>query len=129
MILIVGSNPSQSQPDPLIPFKGTKSEKTLMIWLQRLEISSYKLVNVLDVVTPKNRPLRVSEWNLERLRTMSSKASRIIALGTTASKALSRIEASHIRIGHPSGLNREYNKPEDVDKMIYKCYKYIHECK
>jgi uracil-DNA glycosylase len=125
MILLVGSNPSRLNSDPKVPFKGSKSESTLNSWLKRLKIDSYEVVNVSDVVL-NGRPLKVSEWNLKRLRAYCNKASKIIVLGRTAQKAVERVTSKKFAyLAHPSPLNRQINDKEVVDNLLKMCYKYI----
>jgi uracil-DNA glycosylase len=127
VILIVGSNPSRLNIDPNKPFVGSKSEHNLNKWLRRLEIASYEAINVSDIVC-NGRPLRVSEWNLERLRAHCKKASKIIALGRSAEKAVKRVTDKPIfYLPHPSPANYALNNNEYIDYMIESCYSYIWE--
>lgn len=125
MILIIGSNPSRLNTDPLVPFKGSRSEPIFRTWLEQLKLDEYEVINVSDIVCHGRAP-RVSEWNLERLRGYCNRASKIIALGRTAEKAAQRVTNKEIYyLPHPSPANYALNNKIYIDNMLQNCYAYI----
>lgn len=125
-ILVVGSNPSKSQRSRK-PFHGAKCEATLRRWLERIGSHDYVLANVSNAVTPGNRALRVSEFDLDRLRklVLDLKPHHVIALGRTAERALANMELLCIPMPHPSGLNRKLNDRDYVEKMLVSVKEWI----
>ena len=126
MILIVGISPSKYNYNPLVPFQGAKCEPRLKSWLKRLKISNYEAVNVSDMVLPSGRSLKVSEYNLERLRHYCNRADKIIALGRVSEDAVRRVTDKPIfYMPHPSGGNFAINSTQYVDKMLQNCYSFL----
>lgn len=132
-ILIIGSNPSSKNIDPTIPFKGTKSQKILSIWMDALSVTDYVVLNVLDKVTENNRTLTRKEIREavislgERIKT--TEYDKIIALGNTASEALKLLKLTHYKLPHPSGRNRLLNSKKYVDNQLESCKVYLYENK
>lgn len=123
VILFVGSNPSNASTCDLAFHGSTQSSKILMEW--RSHLSAEKLhifINVLNKKTEDNRPLKKSEIkaNLEQLsdRLESIKPEYVVALGKTASDALTLLGRKHYAMPHPSGRNRKLNDPEYVKEKI-----------
>ena len=119
-ILVVGSNPSVKSPG-LTPFHPhTRSSKVLHQWFLGVHVKIV-YINVVDYVTPKNRPLTVREIR-ENLPNFTKKLDqykdrKIVALGKTAAKALSMTGRDFFEAPHPSGLNRKLNDQEYVKQM------------
>lgn len=89
-------------------------------------ISEPQFVNVSAKVTPNNRPLKKSEYELERLK-RDVRGRRVVALGSTASDALRRIGVDHFRLPHPSPRNRKLNDPSYVEELLNECRKFLEE--
>jgi uracil-DNA glycosylase len=126
-IAFVASNPSHLNSDPNVPFVGSKSEKIFDEWLDRLEVrdKEYIVVNVSNTVTPNNRPLRKSEWELEKLQSVVGSADRVVALGKTAGEALDELGITHFRMPHPSPLNRKLNDKRFIESRLHTCWVYL----
>lgn len=88
-----------------------------------VRIESIHYGNVSSIVTPRNRPLKMSEIKaaLPRLNKLVNEdvvPDKVIALGKTASKALTLLRIPHYAMPHPSGMNRLLNDPTYVAEKI-----------
>lgn len=111
-VLFVGSNPSLASPDNSAFHPNSKTRLTLDSWLKTVNCERY-YVNVADYKTPNNRALTSKEIRL-LLPSLETKISlhkdcKIVAVGSTAAKALKLIGADFLAIPHPSGRTRQYN--------------------
>ena len=99
----------------------TKSSQILMSWCKDL-VGVKMHINVLNKKTEGNRPLKNGEIkeNLERLaKDISSIApTKIVALGKTATAALTLLGVEFLEMPHPSGCNRLLNDKEFVQQKI-----------
>ena len=119
-IAFVGSNPSHLGPDS--PAKVVFRE-----WIKTFELEvGYSFFNVSNEVTPDNRPLKKSEYELERLRTDLRGIRKVVALGTTASDALDRLGINHFKLPHPSPKNRALNDRAEVESALIRCRQFLH---
>lgn len=118
-VAFVGSNPSHAGPD-------SPAIKTLRKWWDGLVITnSAAFFNVSNKVTPNNRPLKTSEYELGRLMVDLLGYERVVALGNTASNALERLGVPHFRLPHPSPRNRVLNDQLHVEAILAECKKFI----
>lgn len=130
-VLIVGSNPSTKNTDPNVPFKGTRSEQILNSWIEFLKISNYTVVNIFNQTTENNRPLTKREIKYavidfkERIRHIEY--DKVIALGNSASAALTLLKISHWKIAHPSPRNRLLNDKNKLQESLERCKIYLYE--
>ena len=115
-IVFVGDKPSKKNLDPAIPFVGTKSYKTLLEWIWRLnvDISRVTLLNKHQV-----------EWPQFSKLTSRDPHYVFIALGNEASKKLTSLNMEHFKLPHPSGLNRKINDKKYLDKVLKECKNYL----
>lgn len=119
LIAIVASNPSHLGPD-------SPAKKVLKKWLSDMGITgNYVFHNVSNAVTPNNRPLKRSEYELERLKWDLHQASKFVALGNTASDALSRLGKLHFKLPHPSPKNRKLNDKDGIQELLVQCKNYL----
>ena len=116
-LLIIGQNPSSKA--------GSTSLKNLYKWMDVLEVNNFSFTNVSTFCTPNNRPLKSSEYQLNRLSTEACGYEKIIALGKVASKALKKLNIDHFCLPHPSGLNRQLNNKEYITKVLFDCNNWI----
>lgn len=128
VVLLVGSNPSRAGLG--IPFVGTRSYKTLEKWVVRLPEANFYAANAVDEVTENNRPITVKQMrkNVAKLRSKvySIRPDLIVALGNSASKALLVAGVDdHLKVAHPSGLNRNLNDERYVDNLLFVIRKLI----
>ena len=127
-VIVVGSNPSQSSPDCSNFHIKTRSRIILERWFDGLGCQiSY--TNVSHHKTENNRPLTTKEIknNLLRLEHELKNFDKIVALGDTASKALSYINLPHFKMWHPSGRCRHWNDKEKANKKINDLKEYVKE--
>jgi uracil-DNA glycosylase len=121
VVLFVGSNPSRAGLG--VPFVGTRSYSTLVRWVEQIGSARFYAVNAVDEVTAGNSPITVKLMRKHSLSLRSKvfavKPDLVIALGNSASKALlvSGVD-DHLRVAHPSGLNRQLNDVMYVDSLI-----------
>ena len=117
MIYFIGDKPSKCNIDPKAAYIGTRSYKTLLDWIYRmnLSINSICLYNVDDFLrlTGDDKIISIHEHD------------QIVALGKEASIALNKAIIPHLRIPHPSGLNRKLNDPQFVNKFLKECKHYV----
>lgn len=130
-ILFVGSNPS-TVSETSVPFENTRSLTTIKEWAEILgNNNKYYLVNVSDSHTEGNRSLTLVEIRGSLLslkqKIFSVQPDKVVALGTTAQKALSMIEVDHFVLPHPSGLNRQLNNGKFVEHKLADCAEYIND--
>lgn len=128
VILFVGSNPSNASTTNIAFHAQTKSSKILTGWSK--DLPGIKVhINVLNEKTDNNRPLNNKEikLNLERLAIdiKCSGATKIVALGKTAAKALSMMGVPHYEMPHPSGRNRKLNDANYVAAKVKGLTDYI----
>jgi len=116
-VLFVGTNPSTKSPDNSAMHPSTKSRKTLNTWISDLDIDAY-FCNVLDRATENNKPLSKKQILVSCkdliVKIEKFKCSYVVALGEIASHALDHASIKHLKIPHPSGLNRKLNNKETV---------------
>jgi uracil-DNA glycosylase len=129
MVIFIGSNPSRQNDSTKLPFKGTQSGKRLEEWIEFLEVGTCGMANVSETITPKNRAIKVSEFELEKLEKALQGFEVVIALGNTASKALNKLEVKHFKLPHPSPRNRVLNNKEFIKRQLKECKKYINRLK
>lgn len=125
-VWIVGSNPSPKNVNPKLPFWGTKSYETLSKWLTYLGINKHGLINVSNEVTSGKIP-KITNEDLFRIRTKLEGATKVIALGNTASTALHRLGIKHFKLPHPSGRNRLLNDQNYLNSKLIECKEYLNE--
>ena len=127
MIAFVTSNPTKKTKSKDVPLEGTRSHAIFRAWLRMLNIkeTQVKILNVSNVVTPKNRPLLVKEFQLGKLKEGLQGCTQVIALGPTADKALSMLKKDHFTLPHPSPSNRELNDINYISERLLECYRYL----
>lgn len=131
-VLFVGSNPSQASASSQ-PFEpGTRSRKVIDSWCDAIQLDTNLIAfaNVSSLKTNGNRPLSKMEIENELLHLAAfifvNRIDRVIALGVTASTAISQVGIPHLAFPHPSGRNRKWNDPEYKDKQIEILREYVH---
>lgn len=118
-IIIVGSNPSHLGPN-------SPAIKNLKKWLKYMRVYKYEydFTNVSTLPTENNRPLRKSEYQLNRLHREVKAYDKVIALGNTASEALSMVNIAHFKLPHPSPKNRTLNDKGRLQRLLDACMEY-----
>ena len=115
MIYFIGDKPSKKNVDRNVAFVGTRSYKTLLDWIYRMNLSINKICLFNHAGFINTTLKHVNEHDA------------IIALGNEASTALTKAHVPHLKIPHPSGLNRVLNDKKTVDKFLKHCKDYIGE--
>jgi len=113
MIYFIGDKPSKCNVDPRIAFVGTNSYKILLEWIHRmnLSINNIELYNATTFV--------------DEIQDRIEEDDQIIALGVAASELLLEHNIPHLKIPHPSGLNRSLNDARFVNKFLKECKTYV----
>ena len=113
-VLFVGDCPSRLNTDPNIAFIGTPSHKNLCKWIDKMNISMFRLIN------------SDKQFDLDEIAHLYHVHKfKIVALGGAAAKRLNSIEIAHFGLPHPSPRNRILNNKLHVDKILKKCKKYL----
>lgn len=120
-IVFVGSNPSRASIDETAFHKSTRSSEILYQWIRTIE-GTKEFLNVSSIKTQNNRPLKLSEIksSLPELarRLQEIRADHIVALGKTATKALTLLGERFFEMPHPSGMNRKLNDKVYMQQKI-----------
>jgi uracil-DNA glycosylase len=120
-ILFVGSNPSQRSVCSEAFHGSTRSSQILMSWCKDIECKKV-FTNVVKQKTENNRPLTQAEINqsLDSLMAdiLIAQCDKIVALGKTATKALTLLGVDFYEMPHPSGRNRKLNDPKYVEEKV-----------
>lgn len=129
-ILFVGSNPSNASTCDAAFHGSARSSQILSEWTK--DIKAVKVhINVINNTTENNRPLSMSEIKGALPRLSSDidhiKATKIVALGKTAAKALGRLGMNFYEMPHPSGRNRLLNDPKYVEQKVKGLIEYVNE--
>lgn len=120
-LLVLGQNPSKSNTDPNVAFKGSKSESKLNQWLNAVVPVDYEcmIMNCSNSVD-----FKLTEDNLDimiqRIDFVIKKENidKIIALGNIPSKILKAAGIPHFKLPHPSGRNRLLNNKSWVAEQL-----------
>lgn len=102
-LLIVGQNPSTKT-------ENNQTLSRLAKWMDFAGVRNWSFVNVGSqpgTFVPTNED-RHFLW---RVLKVSSASQPVVALGGQASKVLTMFQINHLRLPHPSGLNRQLNDP------------------
>jgi hypothetical protein len=106
-ILVVGQNPSTKTQD-------NQSLHRLARWMDAAGIQHWSFVNV-SAVPGRYMPRTEDRHFLWKILQMNGQP--VVALGNNASEALKRFQTRHLKLPHPSGLNRQLNNPE-VEALV-----------
>jgi hypothetical protein len=117
-ILILGVNPSSGKPN-----KTSATIQRLNRWMDFLHVKHYSFTNVIHTTGKYTQDL----VDFEALRTFTTDANKIIALGPFVSKSLNRAHINHFTLPHPSPLNRQLNDKTFEHECLMKCKAFIGE--
>lgn len=126
-VLIVGNNPSLKNPDPNVPFEGTRSGLTLTKWIEKIGIPDieYHMINVSCRPTKSVADSQFTDGEIAVVALFAKSCDAVIALGRKVGKALTKAEVPHHEMPHPSGLNRKLNDPRYVEFQLQQCEVYL----
>jgi hypothetical protein len=120
VIIFVGDEASDKNVDPNVAFVGTKSYKTLLDWIYRMDID-------ISVVCMYNRTSPELSWWTDQKR-KRQRCIRFVALGEKAAIQLEKNNVGDFyKLPHPSGLNRKLNDKEWVEEELSNCKEWINE--
>lgn len=128
MIVFVGSNPSTASTTDEAFHESARSSKILADWTKDIP-GDKRYVNVARRKTDNNKALTTAEMKAElpRLKNDLAGATRIVALGKTAMRALSLLGVDFYEMPHPSGRNRLLNDKEYAARKIKELVHYCNE--
>jgi hypothetical protein len=113
-VLIVGHSPGKVQQSKSITRNRVKA------WLQAANVEEYDWINLVNYHAPS---LKFNEITLTSRDVIGY--DKIIALGNMASVWLARNNISHLKVPHPSGLNRIWNDSTTEIKTMDSIKKYL----
>lgn len=126
-VLFIGDKPGKKNIDPRTAFVGTKSYKTLLSWIckMNLSINNVYLENSSDIVGIND----FYDGDYIEYHTFynSGGVDKVVALGKKAEKFCIENNIQYFAMPHPSGLNRQLNDKEYVALKLKECEKYIKE--
>ncbi len=114
-VLVLGLNPSK---------KGRKAPtlKVLDKWLEHLDVRIVSFDNIyMDYGS-----FSLKDVDEDYVKNICFNYEKIVSLGEKASHLLRIVGIDHFKLPHPSGLNRQLNNKEYVEKQLNSCYKYLH---
>ena len=114
-ILVVGINPSDKEH-----YKNN-TMKRLAIWMNRMDLNKYSFTNCITTLGKYTK----SMVDYDDLKERVDGFDKVIALGGFVSDALDKIGMEHFKLPHPSGLNRQINDSEFVEKELSKCLQWL----
>ena len=112
-VLFVGDKPSKKNKDPEVAFIGTQSYKTLLKWMDVLDVEDFAMVN------------RTSPMFVQKVMMYKNEGYNIVALGKEAHMALLNIGVGHYGLPHPSGRNRWLNDKTKIQGYLKACKEYL----
>jgi hypothetical protein len=113
-VVFVGDRPSKKNLDPNIAFVGTPSFKNLYKWIEKMEVSSFTMVNSYT-----------HEDHVQICQIYNGKGVKFVALGNEAEKQLKHLFIQHFKLPHPSPRNRLLNNEKFIDSELEKCKNYL----
>jgi len=115
MIVFVGDKPSSKMKPGARPFEGASCEPRLYEWLNTLlgPQDLFKIINQCDYAYANLYAVHIRD------------KVKYVALGNNASDALGKIP--HFKLPHPSGMNRQINNKEFIEKKLKECRSWLNE--
>lgn len=92
-------------------------------WMKYLNVDKFSFMNTFN--SPSYNP-KISDVDFKALE-VAREYPKVIALGSFASTALSKIHIKHFSLPHPSPRNRKLNDPEFEKVMLKQCYNYLYQ--
>lgn len=112
-VLVVGLNPSVKHGE-------SSTIRTLYGWFDQLNLDKVSFINLYD-----DYKINYKNTNLKYIQEISKKYNKILALGMAVSNSLLDMDVNHFRLPHPSGLNRQLNNKEFVQRELEECKYYL----
>ena len=115
--LVVGLSPSSKKK----LFKNGTFAR-LLTWFNAVNMPAWDFFNIITV----DNSTDISLCDENRIKTKCENRKKIIALGGTVSRVLTKYKIDHYKIDHPSPRNRNLNDKEYEKQMLIKLKEYIH---
>ena len=112
-VVFVGDEPGRLNINKDIAFVGTRSMETLAKWIKTIQPDYYVCYNS-----------HTSE-NLDKIDSLYKNNFNVVALGNKASNRLKKLNITHYKLPHPSGLNRNLNDHQKLSLDLALCRLYI----
>lgn len=109
-VIIVGDRPSEKNTDPTIAFVGTQSYERLLRIMNAAELVGITLVNA---------------FNMDGEPQAIPQGLKYVALGNNASERLTELGINHLKLPHPSGVNRHWNTEGAEEECARKLKEYV----
>ena len=128
MIIFVGDKPSDKNIDENVAFVGTKSYKTLLDWIYRMNLS------INDVRLINKNMVHVYPTDLCKFVVLGNEAEKVIRKHWSTywdepTQQSVTIAAEYFKLPHPSGLNRQLNDEEFINQKLKECEEWIKNIK
>ena len=119
-VIFVGLSPSTKSLNPDVPFYDTKSGITLKRWIDLLGLTKdhCAFTNCNPIVGATKADMVHLSNQIELLEHCFGNETVFVALGTVASKALTKLGVLHISMPHPSPRNRKLNDPNYIINIL-----------
>jgi len=114
-VLVVGMNPSK------VFYCGTF--KRLENWMERVGVTYYGFMNVYN----EQGSFKKTDIDYEYVSQCINNHTTIVALGNVASEVLTKLDKDHLKMPHPSGLNRLLNNKEYEKQKLSELNEYVSE--
>ena len=113
-VVIIGHSPGKVSPDKSI------TRLRVQKWLNRANVYEYDWFNLVNYHAPD---LNLGDVTLQKKEVEDYDA--VIALGNMAGTWLGRSDIPHLKVPHPSGLNRVWNDPDMEETVMQNIVKYL----
>lgn len=115
-VKFIGDRPTENNISRHEPFVGTKSYKTLLDWIYKLDVSV-------------SRCLIHNAYNIKGEAEIINVGSsdKVVALGENARDRLVELGIDHFALPHPSGMNRKLNDKKALDKLLSECKDWLYD--
>ena len=106
-IIFVGTSPGNYPPDK------SPTIKRITKWANAAGLIQWTWTNLIEHKDPNLKLSRVDGGVLMRIQ-----GYKVVALGNLVSQYFTKKNIKHLKVPHPSGLNRMWNDPELEPKVI-----------
>lgn len=105
-VVFVGDSPSKTNVRADVAFVGAKCFQRLCDWIAAIKPTYYVCYN------------SDTTQDIQRIYDLQRSGFTVVALGQVASNRLFDFDIPHLGLPHPSGLNRQINDVEFVQKQL-----------
>lgn len=97
--------------------------KRLENWMERVGVTYYGFMNVYN----EQGSFKKTDIDYEYVSQCINNQTTIVALGNVASEVLTKLDKDHLKMPHPSGLNRLLNNKEYEKQKLSELNEYVSE--